>query len=120
MGTGKIGFLLGTGIFLQAVLIIMLALLIMRSGTVPAGGRYDFAVNENTKEIYIFDHNTAALYITSPETIGNYSGEMWAMLNPTEKNACLPMNRFLNDTSGRKLRSDFMRRIKQFQGADAN
>ncbi len=107
-------------VFLLAVVIVLQIVILTRGRTQSGGMRYGFAAHENSREIYVFDRKTADVYVTSPETVGDYSGEMWAKLNPTKKGVSLPLNRFLNDTSGRKLRSEFLRKARQAESAKTN
>ncbi|MCM8813087.1 MAG: hypothetical protein NC924_04025 [Candidatus Omnitrophica bacterium] len=86
--------------------------IIVVAGT-GAGNRYDFAVQHEAQEIYIFDRQTARIYLTSPEMIADYHGEMWTELCPLDTKKRVAFRDFLSDGKERRLREFFLRKKQQ-------
>ncbi len=96
---------------IAAVLILILNLLTQNQNN----NRFSFQTHSQTREVYVFDKKTGALFLTSPEVVGDYSDEIWVKLNPTAKDKALSFRAFLQDTSRRKLRKDFLNKKNQIE-----
>ncbi|MCG2710970.1 MAG: hypothetical protein L6416_01345 [Candidatus Omnitrophica bacterium] len=95
-----------------AVVLILILNLLMRNQN---NNRFSFQVHSQTREVYVFDEKTGTLFLTSPEVVGDYSDEIWVKLNPTVKDKTFSFREFLQDTSRRKLRKEFLNKKKQIE-----
>ncbi len=95
-----------------AVILILILNLLMQNQN---NNRFSFQTHPQTREVYVFDKKTGTLFLTSPEVVGDYSDEIWVELNPTEKDKTLSFREFLQDTSRRKLRTEFLKKKKQIE-----
>jgi len=101
-----------TNILLGAILLALIFMTNALSTNLRAN-RYAFAAHSQTHEIYVFDTQTGKLYITFPGAIDDYKGEVWAQLNPINKAHIIPFEEYLADMSGRNVRKDFLKKVKE-------
>lgn len=103
-----------TNILLSIIAVVLIMIFNLFTQT-RNNNRFTFEADMQTREIYVFDSKTGALYLTSPDVVGDYSDEIWVKLNPTEKEKTLSFRQLLQDTSRRKLRKEFLNKKKELE-----
>ncbi len=107
-----------TNILLSIIAVVLILILNMLMQN-QNNDRFSFQTHAQTREVYVFDGKTGALFLTSPEVVGDYSDEIWVELNPTAKGKTLSFRELLQDTSRRKMRKEFLdKKKKELLNAD--
>ena len=102
------------------LLIIATILFVIALSLAQNRNRYSLEVLSEVREIYVFDTQTGRLFITSPEVIRDYSGEMWTQLNPTIKGRSLPFKKIIEEKSQLQEKKQFLEEIRRIKQEDKN